>query len=97
MEIFVIPYFLWFAYIFVTVAYFFFKDRGEKQKIFTSERLCSGSHCLCPAGIPDVCAVCIRLRPANRNDYIEYPIRSAGHTYFGLCCLRCADSLEITV
>ena len=29
MEIFVIPYFLWFAYIFVTVAYFFFKDRGE--------------------------------------------------------------------
>ena len=29
MEIFVIPYFLWFAYIFVTVAYFFFRDRSE--------------------------------------------------------------------
>lgn len=29
MEIFVIPYFLWFAYIFLTVTYFFLKDRKE--------------------------------------------------------------------
>lgn len=29
MEVFVIPYFLWFAYIFITVAYFFWKDRTE--------------------------------------------------------------------
>ncbi len=28
-EIFVIPYFLWFAYIFLTVAYFFFTDRSD--------------------------------------------------------------------
>lgn len=28
-ELFVIPYFLWFAYIFLSVAYFFFKDRSE--------------------------------------------------------------------
>lgn len=28
-EIFVIPYFLWFAYIFLTVAYFFFTDRND--------------------------------------------------------------------
>ncbi len=32
-EIFVIPYFLWFAYIFVAVAYFFFKDRGEFYRV----------------------------------------------------------------
>ena len=33
LEIFVIPYFLWFAYIFVAVAYFFFKDRAEFYQI----------------------------------------------------------------
>lgn len=32
-EIFVIPYFLWFAYIFLAVAYFFFKDRSEFYQI----------------------------------------------------------------
>lgn len=29
LEIFAVPYFLWFAYIFVAIAYFFFKDRSE--------------------------------------------------------------------
>lgn len=29
LEIFVIPYFLWFAFIFIAVAYFFFKDKTE--------------------------------------------------------------------
>lgn len=33
MEIFVIPYFLWFAYIFVTVAYFFLTSRQDFYKI----------------------------------------------------------------
>lgn len=32
MEIFVIPYFLWFGYIFVTVAYFFFKSKQDFYK-----------------------------------------------------------------
>lgn len=32
-EVFVIPYFLWFAYIAVVVAYFFFKDRTEYYKV----------------------------------------------------------------
>lgn len=31
-EVFVIPYFLWFAYVSVTVLYFFFKDRQEYYK-----------------------------------------------------------------
>ena len=34
-EVFVIPYFLWFAYVAVVVAYFFFKDKMEYHKVCT--------------------------------------------------------------
>lgn len=33
-EVFVIPYFLWFAYVAVTVAYFFLKDKDDYFKMF---------------------------------------------------------------
>ncbi|MDI9488049.1 MAG: phosphoesterase, partial [Bacillota bacterium] len=32
LEIFIIPYFIWFAYIFVTVAYFFFTSKQDFYK-----------------------------------------------------------------
>lgn len=33
-EVFVVPYFLWFAYVIATVAYFFLKDRDDYFKMF---------------------------------------------------------------
>ena len=58
MEIFVIPYFLWFAYIFVTVAYFFFKDRGEFYRcsayLFIGMTICLLIYTIWPNG-HDLC------------------------------------------
>ena len=39
-EVFVVPYMLWFAYVAVTVAYFFLRDRDDYFRIFTF--LCTG-------------------------------------------------------
>lgn len=39
-EVFVVPYMLWFAYVAVTVAYFFLRDRNDYFRIFTF--LCTG-------------------------------------------------------
>lgn len=53
-EIFVIPYFLWFAYIFVAVAYFFFKDRSEFYRItaflFIGMTICLAIYTVWPNG-----------------------------------------------
>ena len=54
LEIFVIPYFLWFAYIFVAVAYFFFKDRAEFYRItaflFIGMTICLTIYTIWPNG-----------------------------------------------
>ncbi len=53
-EIFVIPYFLWFAYIFLAVAYFFFKDRSEFYRItaflFIGMTICLITYTIWPNG-----------------------------------------------
>lgn len=53
-ELFVIPYFLWFAYIFLSVAYFFFKDRGEFYRntafLFIGMTICLTIYTLWPNG-----------------------------------------------
>lgn len=53
-EFFVIPYFIWFAYIFLAVAYFFFKDRGEFYRItaflFVGMTICLTIYTLWPNG-----------------------------------------------
>ena len=53
-EIFVIPYFLWFAYIFLTVAYFFFTDRSEfyhcAAYLFIGMTICLTIYTLFPNG-----------------------------------------------
>ncbi|HPU62751.1 MAG TPA: phosphatase PAP2 family protein [Mobilitalea sp.] len=54
MEIFVIPYLLWFAYIFVTVAYFFFTSRKDFYKccafLFIGMTICLTIYTLWPNG-----------------------------------------------
>jgi len=54
MEIFVIPYFLWFAYIFVTVAYFFFTSKKDYYKccafLFIGMTICLTIYTLWPNG-----------------------------------------------
>lgn len=55
LEIFVIPYFLWFVYIFVTVAYFFFlKDRREFYRctafLFLGMTICLVIYTIWPNG-----------------------------------------------
>ncbi len=53
-ELFVIPYFLWFAYIFLSVAYFFFKDRSEFYRnvafLFIGMTICLTIYTLWPNG-----------------------------------------------
>ncbi len=53
-EWFAIPYFLWFAYIFVSVAYFFFKDRGEFYRnvafLFIGMTICLTIYTIWPNG-----------------------------------------------
>ena len=53
-EIFVIPYFLWFAYIFLTVSYFFFTDRSEfyhcAAYLFIGMTICLTIYTLFPNG-----------------------------------------------
>lgn len=54
VEIFVIPYFLWFLYIFITVAYFFLTSRSEFYKIcaflFIGMTICLVIYTLWPNG-----------------------------------------------
>ncbi len=54
MEIFVIPYFLWFFYIFITVAYFFLTSKSEFYKIcaflFIGMTICLVIYTLWPNG-----------------------------------------------
>lgn len=54
MEIFVIPYFLWFAYIFVTVAYFFFTSRKDFYRccafLFIGMTICLTIYTIWPNG-----------------------------------------------
>ncbi len=54
MEIFVIPYFLWFAFIFVTVAYFFFKSKTDFYKccayLFIGMTICLVIYTIWPNG-----------------------------------------------
>lgn len=53
-ELFVIPYFVWFAYIFLSVAYFFFKDRSEFYRnvafLFIGMTICLTIYTIWPNG-----------------------------------------------
>lgn len=53
-EVFVIPYFLWFGYIFVTIAYFFLKSKSDYYKccayLFTGMTICLFIYTIFPNG-----------------------------------------------